>query len=228
MPASVLWEKGISPQLNVRQLGVDVQKIVGTIWDGQVLVSYHGLSAIVDWDIKLAHLLSFRVPVDLRLNSQAGEAEARLNLSLKSLELKVNTAQFDLKSLTPMFRAQRVTLDGELFIKNILLRVENERLIAASGMASWSGGDIAYPAGREVHERTLPMFRANIETKTNGEIYLGIRDSQATFDVIESSLAEDGTGLLKITRRLLDLSNEPWSLNSREQDVVFKVKKMLY
>ena len=95
-------------------------------------------------------------------------------------------------------------------------------------MASWSGGEIAYPAGREVHQRNLPMFKAIVETKDTGEIFLSIRDSQASFDVIDANLAVDGTGMLRITRRLLDLSEEPWSLNSKEQDVVFKVKKMLY
>jgi hypothetical protein len=71
------------------------------------------------------------------------------------------------------------------------------------------------------------MFRADIKTR-DGVVSLGIRDPQASFDVISASLDQQGVGMMSITRRLLDLSREPWSQNSREQDVVFKVKKELF
>jgi hypothetical protein len=151
-----------------------------------------------------------------------------VDLSFSGVRAEIISAQIDLKPLTPIFKAERVTLDGELLVKNLSVLMENKQIKAAAGIASWSGGEIAYPAGREVHQRVFPAFKAVIETKDVGEIHLSIRDSQATFDVIDADLTVDGTGTLRITRRLLDLSDEPWSLNSKEQDVVFKVKKMLY
>lgn len=227
-PATVLWEKVLSPQLNTKQLGVDVQKIVGTLWNGQALINYKGLSSVVHWELEASGLLSLSLPVNINVKSQAGTLHAVVSLSVSSIQAEIKKAEIDLKPLSPIFKAERVVLDGELMINKFAVQVENKQLKSASGMASWSGGDIAYPAGREVHQRSLPMFRAVIETKNTGDIHLSIRDSQATFDVIDADLAVDGNGTLRITRRLLDLSDEPWSLNSREQDVVFKVKKMLY
>ena len=228
LPANVVWEKGIEPKINARQLGVDVQKVVGTIWHGQALVRYKGLSGIAQWDVQLDKLVSLSLPIELNINSVVGEVDAVVDLSLSKVRAEVSKAQIQLKGLSPLLKAQRVSLDGELFVKNLLVVIENKKITNASGLASWSGGDIAYPAGRAVHERSLPMFKATLETRDSGDVYVGIKDPQATFDVINADLKTDGTAMLRITRRLLDLSSEPWSQNSDEQDVVFKVKKVLY
>lgn len=228
LPANIVWDKFLSSQLNAKQFGVDVQKIIGTIWNGQVLLSYKGLSGIAHWEVDPSGIWMLSLPMSISVDSQVGEIDAELKLSIDSVKAEIKKAQIDLKPLTPMFKTERVTLDGELFVKDMSVLLENKLIKSATGMASWSGGEIAYPAGREVHQRNLPMFKAIVETKDTGEIFLSIRDSQASFDVIDANLAVDGTGMLRITRRLLDLSEEPWSLNSKEQDVVFKVKKMLY
>ncbi len=228
LPASVVWEKGLAPQINTKQLGVDVQRVVGTIWDGQALVRYKGLSGIIRWNVALEGIFGFSLPIELNLDSEFGHIDADIALSLSTIRAKIRQAQIELQPLTPIFRAQRLSLDGELFVKDLVMLVENKQLVEASGMASWSGGDIAYPAGRAVHQRSLPMFKAVLETAGSGDIYLGVRDPQAAFDVINADLKTDGTAMLRITRRLLDLSSEPWSQNSTEQDVVFKVKKTLY
>lgn len=227
-PAAILWEKILSPQLNTKQIGINVQKVAGTLWDGQALVSYKGLSGILSWDIDSVKMLGLSLPININVKSRAGDINAIVDFSMAEIKAEIIKAQVNLKPLSPLFKAHRVTLDGELFINKLAVLIENEQLKVASGMASWSGGNIAYPAGREIHERNLPMFKAVIETKSAGNIHLSVRDSQAVFDVVSAELAEDGTGMLSITRRLLDLSDEPWSQNSREQDVVFKVKKMLY
>ncbi len=228
MPANILWEKILSPQLNVRQVGVDVQKVIGTIWNGQALIAYKDLSGIVTWKVEASELLMLSLPLKLKLDSQIGSLEGRVDISFESIDADLKKGQISLGPLSPFFRAERITLDGELFLNNLKVSVQNKQIKSASGLASWSGGEIAYPAGREVHQRNLPSFKAVLDTKSDGVVHLSIRDSQATFDVIDADLAEDGTAMLRITRRLLDLSEEPWSLNSKEQDIVFKVKKMLY
>jgi hypothetical protein len=228
LPANIVWDKFLSSQLNTKQLGIDVQKVVGTIWNGQALISYKRLSGIIHWQVDLSEIWMLSLPMAISVNSQVGELDAAIKLSPSSVQAEIKKAQVDLKPLSPVFKSERVTLDGELFVKNMSVMIENKQVKSASGMASWSGGEISYPAGREVHQRNLPMFNAVVETKDTGEIFLSIKDSQASFDVIDANLSVDGTAMLRITRRLLDLSDEPWSMNSKEQDVVFKVKKMLY
>ena len=227
-PATILWEKVISTEINTKQLGVDVQKVVGTLWNGQALVVYKGLSGIVRWDVDATHLLGLSLPISINVDSQVGFINAVVDFSVSNIQAEIKKAQIELAPLTPLFKAERVTLGGELFVNKLAVHIENNQVKSATGMASWSGGDIAYPAGSAVHQRNLPMFKAVFSTKSTGNINLSIRDSQAVFDVIDADLTEDGNATLRITRRLLDLSDEPWSQNSREQDVVFKVKKMLY
>lgn len=226
-PVNVLWERVLAPELNLKARGLDVRKVQGTIWQGKALISYQGLASIVAWDLDLAGLLRLKLPVHLKMNAHMGELQGLLELGISESFVLVRSAQLQLAPLNPILKAQRVTLAGELQIKDLLVQVEGDRITGAKGMASWSGGDIAYPAGREIHRRPMPAFKAILDTK-NGLTSLGIRDSEATFDVISATLDQNGVAWLNVTRRLLDISNEPWSLNSREQDVVFKVKKELY
>ncbi len=226
-PANVLWEKLVQPQVNLEQLGLRVDKIQGTVWQGQALIHYRSIASIVDWDVDLSGLLALRVPAIVKVNSQVGSLNAKLRLGTSQSVLLIDQAEVKLAGLNALLRQQRVTLDGLLFIKNLQVELREWRPVSAFGMASWSGGNIAYPAGREVHERNLPMFKADLDTQ-DGAIRLAIRDANASFDVISATLDANGQGMMSITRRLLDLSNEPWSLNSREQDVVFKVKKDLF
>ena len=226
-PANILWQQVLAPKINLSAMGVRVEKVQGTIWEGQALVNYGSIASILSWDVQTSGLLGLSLPVQLNLVSQAGELKSVVTLRPSTVKITVPKADVQLTALNPVLKAQRLTLDGELLIKDLSVYLEGGRPVNASGLASWSGGDIAYPAGREVHQRNLPVFRADIDTR-DGVIRLAIRDTQASFDVISGSLDQQGVGMMSITRRLLDLSREPWSQNSREQDVVFKVKKELF
>lgn len=226
-PANVLWQHVLAPEINLAATGVRVDKVQGTIWEGQALVNYQSVASILSWEVQPGGLLGLSLPVKLKFNSQAGVINSELIIRPATMGIMVTKAELQLSALNPALKQQRLTLDGELLIKDLNVNLEDGRPVSASGLASWSGGDIAYPAGREVHQRNLPMFRADIDTR-DGVIRLAIRDSQASFDVISGSLDQQGVGMMSITRRLLDLSREPWSQNSREQDVVFKVKKELF
>ena len=227
-PADVIWHKGIAPQLEGKNLPVKVLSLNGTIWDGKALVRYQNIESIVDWDIFLFGLLSLELPVELNINSQVGVVSLRADIGLGSTYVELVSADIDLVYLTPFFKRQRVKLSGQFVAKGIQVEVVDNQIKSASGMLSWSGGDIAYPAGRQLHERTLPMFKGRLETKTNGDIFIGVRDVGASFDLIEGLLGPEGAGMLTVKRRLLDLSDEAWPKNSNETDTVFKVKKNIY
>lgn len=228
VPADIVWHKGIAPQLQGTNIPVKVLSLNGTIWDGQALVRYQDIESIVDWEISVLGALSLELPVDLNINSQAGLVDLKASIGLGSIYVELLTADIDLAQLTPLFRRQRVKLDGQLVAKDVRFEVVDNQFKSASGMLSWSGGDIAYPAGRQLHERTLPMFKGRLETKTNGDIILGVRDIDASFDLIEGLLDSEGSAMLTVKRRLLDLADEAWPQNSKEKDTVFKVKKNIY
>jgi len=228
LPINFIWQKAIAPQLKGQSIPVKVLALEGTIWDGQALVRYQQIESIIDWDTALSGLFTLSLPLNVSVNSQAGIMKLNADIGLSSTHVELVSADIDLEPLTPLFRRQRVKLSGQFVARGIQLEIVGKQITQANGLLSWSGGDIAYPAGRSVHERTLPMFKAKLETKSNGDIYIGMRDTDASFDLIEGSLDLKGSAMLKVKRRLLDLSDEPWPQNSREQDVVFKVKKNIY
>jgi hypothetical protein len=228
LPAEIVWHKGVVPQLKGNNIPVEVLSLNGTIWDGQALVRYQDIESIVNWDVSILGVLSLELPVALKINSQVGLVDIRASIGLNSIYVELLSADIELAKLTPLFKRQRVKLDGQLVAKDIQFEVVDNQFKSASGLLSWSGGNITYPAGRQLHERTLPMFKGRLVTKTNGDIFLGVRDVGASFDLIEGLLDIEGSALLTVKRRLLDLSDEAWPQNSREKDTVFKVKKNIY
>jgi len=228
LPANFVWQSILSPQVNTRGMGLDVISVDGTVWQGRALISYKSLSSVVNWNISVIDALSLSLPIEINVDSQVGKAQLFASIGLSQSSLEIVKADVDVSKLSPVFQRQRVVLDGDLLVKNLLVNINERKISSASGLASWSGGDIAYPVGRQLHERNLPSFRAELSSSAEGDVQLGIRDADAKFNVIDLKLDEKGEVMLKVTRRLLDISNEAWPKNSREQDVVFKIKKMIY
>ena len=228
LPAEFVWQKGIAPQLKGQNIPIKVLSLNGTLWEGQALVRYQHIESVVDWKISVFGLVSLKLPVDLNIKSQAGTIKMAANVGLGASDIDVISADIDLAYLTPFFKRQRVTLGGQVIAKSVQVVVVDNHVKSASGLVSWSGGDIAYPAGRQLHERTLPVFKGRLETKSDGNIVLGVRDAGASFDLIEGLLDTEGSAMLTVKRRLLDLADEEWPQNSNEKDTVFKVKKNIY
>jgi general secretion pathway protein N len=231
-PARVIWDQTLAPNASVqsalRSIGLKVEGLEGTIWDGRVLLQYQGISSILDWRMSFAEIYRLNLPVDIAVDSQAGRLSALLNAGVSGLDLHVSKANVDLSVLTPALRRQRVTLDGELLVKDLRVVLSEEKVQHGSGLMSWTGGNIAYPAQRAIHERSLPAFKVTVETRDDGIIHAGVRDSGGVFDVLEASLSPEGEAFAQVKRRLLDLADEHWPKNSSEKDTVFKVKKMIY
>lgn len=227
LPANVLWQKVLSNNVPLKKLGIMVKAVDGSVWDGRVHLGYRGAEGILDWDVDTLGLMKLELPVLLNLNSTVGQVSGNLVLSPDSSNLTIPKAEIDLDRLNPFFRRERVSLSGSALINQLVLHLDGNRLSYAEGRGSWTGGDIAYPVGRDLHERNLPPFFARVETGDNGEIRLGIKDTDADFDVIDATLDMQGEAFLQVRRRLLDLADEP-ARHANETDVIFKVKKPLY
>ncbi len=227
VPAAFVW-KQVAPNVNLRPVGVQVQSLRGNLWQGQVLARVQGVPVLLSWHVDAGGLMTASLPVDLLIESGMGEVDAHLHAGFGGIELTVPRADVTLAGLNPALRRERLVLDGQLQIQNLFVRWQDGRPVSAEGAMAWSGGDIAYPAGRNTHQRNLPAFSGRLSTNEQGAINLDIRDRDAQFAVIEAQLTEQGVGLLEVKRRLLDLADEPWSVRSKESDVVFKVKKPLF
>lgn len=228
LPANFVWQRFVEPQLPLQKTGISVLAVDGSIWDGRAQIRYQQLDMIADWNVSLPDIATLSVPMELTLESHAGIARFSVLFGVSESRIELSSADIDLAYLTPVLKRQRVELSGNLMAKELAFNVVDQRIVSAEGLFSWSGGEISYPAGAQIHQRDMPSFRGQVELLDDGVIYMGIRDNQASFDLIEGSLQTDGTALMKIKRRLLDLADERWPRNSQEQDVVFKVKKMIY
>ncbi|KZY60122.1 hypothetical protein A3742_05855 [Oleiphilus sp. HI0071] len=227
LPASLAWKYAIAPVTKVQSLGVITKAFDGTIWDGRAHVAFRHLEGVFAWELKLSDMWSGSLPVNVQLESTAGALDAVLGVGFSAQRIEVESMRLELSKLNPFLRTKRVKLDGELFAKGLALDLESQTVERLVGRFSWDGGAISYPAGREIHDRIMPAFSGAIRTESDGTIYLGIRDQDASFDTMRGSWQVGGDALWEVTRRVLDIAQEPWSANSSETDVVFKIKKPL-
>jgi hypothetical protein len=225
LPASVAWKYVIAPATKAQSSGVIAKSFDGTLWNGRAYVGFRHLEGVLSWDIGLASVFAGSLPVSIEVDSTAGSIEAVLDVGPTKQQLRVDDLRLQLAKLNPFLRAQRLTIDGELLAKGLSVEVGSRTLEHISGRFSWDGGAVSYPAGREMHDRILPAFSGALSTGADGAIVLGIRDQNASFDTMRGTWSADGDALWEVTRRVLDVAKEPWSANSSETDVVFKVKK---
>lgn len=228
MPAAVLWKQVLEPNLPLRANQLQVKSLSGSVWDGRALVMVQRVPAVIDWQLEAVDLLGLSIPLAVKINTDFAELEARASVGPTTVNLTIDRADIALAGLNKQLVRQRVKLDGDLFAKGIELELIDQKLSQVSGRFSWSGGTIAYPVGRQQHERVMPSFVGSLQTNAEGVMSLQIRDEEGSVDSIVGELLPDGLAQLQVRRRLLDLADEPWSANSTEQDTVFKVKKNLY
>lgn len=225
LPASIAWKHVIAPAIKAQSTGVIAKSFDGTLWDGRAHIAFRHLEGVLSWDVALASVFTGVLPVSLSVNSTAGKLTSVLEVGLTKQQLRIDDLSLQLGKLNPFLRAQRLTVDGELVAKGLSVEVKSSTVDRISGRFSWDGGAVSYPAGREMHDRVLPAFSGALVTQADGAIVLGIRDQDASFDTMRGTWSADGDALWEVTRRVLDVANEPWSANSSETDVVFKVKK---
>ena len=225
LPVSLVWAK-VSPQLPLKQLQINVKAVSGSVWKGSALIASRGIEGVLSWDIAVLGSLTGKLPVKLSLKSNIGSFQTKARFSLNGAELTDTKGNINLSGLNPILKRNRLTLAGEVSIESLTLAFYDGVITTANGRFSWSGGEVKYPAGRDIHGGQFPPVVGLINQK-NGITRLSIRDNQSSVGLLEGELDASGMGTIRVKRRLLDLANEPWPKNSSESDVVFKAKRKI-
>lgn len=228
LPASFAWQT-LQPlvEKDSKLLGVSVNDVAGTIWHGQALIQYQNSIGLINWRVRFSQLLKGQTGLDLSLDSDVGRLSGTLWGGLTEQSVIIDSANVDLKRLNSFLVRQKVVLDGELLVKNVLLVRRDKKIADSIGVLSWTGGNISYPAGRDIHVRDIPPFRGEISWQ-EPVVHLGIRDDNADFDVISVTL--DQAGWLKVStkKRLLDIAQEPWPSSTKEDQPVFSLRQKIF
>jgi general secretion pathway protein N len=222
-PVSLVWAN-VSDQLPLKQLQINVKAVSGSIWKGEAFIASRGIEGVLAWDVFVPGFFTGKLPVKLRIKSNIGSFQTMARFALNGAELMDTRGNINLPGLNPLLKRDRLTLAGDIKVENLTLAFYDGVISTANGRFTWSGGDVKYPAGREVHGGQFPPVVAVISQKAD-VTRLSVRDNQSTVDLLEGELDAFGMGTLKVKRRLLDLANEPWPKNSSESDVVFKVRR---
>ena len=224
-PVSLIWTS-VSDQLPLKQLQINVKAVSGSIWEGDALVASRGIEGVLTWDVSVSGLFTGKLPVNFAIKSNVGSLQTGAKFALNGVELTDTRGNIHLPGLNPLLKRNRLTLAGDVKIEHLTLALYDGVLTTANGRFTWSGGEVKYPAGRDIHGGQFPSMVGLINQKSN-VTRLTIRDDKSSVDLLDGELDAFGVGTLKVKRRLLDLANEPWPKNSSESDVVFKVKRKI-
>ncbi len=224
-PVSLVWAN-VSDQLPLKQLKIDVKAVSGSLWKGDALVASRGIEGVLTWDVSVSGLFMGKIPVNLAIKSNVGSLNTSAKFALDGVELTDTRGNIHLSGLNPLLKGNRLTLAGDVKIEHLTIALYDGVLTTADGRFTWSGGEVKYPAGRDIHGGQFPSMVGLISQKAN-VTRLSIKDDQSSVNLLDGELDAFGIGTLKVKRRLLDLANEPWPKNSSESDVVFKVKRKI-
>jgi hypothetical protein len=226
MPAAFVVSRipGLEPSLATA--GLKLAAVEGTIWQGRAQVQYQNLDGIVVWHLDAWGLPRMQLPLEMHLETTAGDADLSVLLSRTEQNVRIPRADIDLAKLSPLFSKQRVKLDGRLMVLDLELMLIDQVVDYVAGQLSWSGGTIGYPVGRNVRERKLPEFKGLLSMKED-VAHFGLREVGGSFDVIEATLNKDGEAMARVKGHLFSLVEENLPGDYQPQDDVFKVKKKI-
>ncbi len=225
LPVSVVWSQ-FSHVLPLAQTPLKVKGVSGTVWNGDALGSVNGVVGVLGWNTSISGVLLGQLPIDLIFKSSVGSLQTKALLSLNGIELMDTSGDIQLLALTPLLKGTRVSLSGAVTIEHMNIGYHEGVISPADALISWSGGEVKYPAGREIHGGVFPPFVGSISQKNDLTVF-SIREKDSIIDVVDGELDATGVAMVRVKRRLLDLANEPWPKNSSESDVVFKIKRKI-
>jgi hypothetical protein len=225
LPAEKAWRIA-SLFIQVNRLPVRPVGFKGTIWSGSALIRYQSISGVLSWNISFDQWTQRRVALGLHWYNGTDNVKARLAVSPSRLYLNVMPSYVGLKPLTPLFRRQRIWLDGILKVRNLEIVTDGQKIYRAEGNLTWTGGDIRYPEGYLVKSQHFPAFGAVVYQK-NQNTYVDIKDANSSINAISAEVNPEGWATVTVKRRLLDVAHEQWPNNVKATATVFKIKQKI-
>lgn len=189
--------------------GITVQSANGSVWSGQGRLSHRQLGSLnVTWHTQPFSLLLLKLPITLTVSNPTLSLTGQVTPSLAGISVQGLSGYVDDAAATPWLQPNRIALNGRLQLDEVAVSSSWQfELGDANGQATWSGGAISLPVGRQVQSFEVPMMLGEL-TSNEKEWFFAI-DSSDGQRFIDATLSRDGLASLSVKRVLAEAMSLP-------------------
>ena len=205
--------------------GASLTATAGTIWSGSGALRLKRLGlGRLHWSFDPVTLTQLAPGYTWLLTGDGLDLRGHLALPTDAIELSASGAVATAAVNTGL-AAYDIRLDGVLDIGSLDAAVTTGGLKRLDGSARWSGGAVSYALGGQSHTALLPPMR--LEAQSAPVKARGFAEAGNTL-LIEAEIMESGYVKIGITRRLLQLLNQPWAGTGADDEIVVSVEEAVF
>lgn len=231
-PVHFLW-KYVQPTFNQSGLPINIQKPIGSLWQGRAQLNYVGADSMAfEWQLQPLSLLAGQVNLSFNLTNEKLRLNGRLNASgvysgnITSLTTNSVNGYMDAELLSPYLAKERASLTGdfELSDLNLSIDLDQKQIYSLEGRLVYSGGKAQVPVQRRTEELIIPMLIANLEMQED-QVVVPVMTIEGE-PLGQAYLQPDGWGGLRVLRRSFDIVEREWPDKKADADsIVFEVSQ---
>jgi hypothetical protein len=223
-PASPVWSL-VSQDVSIRVPDLKVFRVGGTIWNGQGEVQYRRFPpSIIDWQLSPGKLLSQTAELHASAVGDGHDLKAQGSYKDGHIELEALSGTIDSDYINEVSEEFGLTFSGELYIRDLTLSSDGQKLNAASGTADWSGGRILLNTSAYPQVLSLPPLKAELHLKDSRLILDVTHDERI---LIQIALNQEGWAEISIKGRLFELANFPWPLGADPDETALLLEEKI-
>lgn len=206
-PANLAWRA--VPAAAKANLGVNVQQVGGTLWNGFIEVNnprppLNG-PMVVEWDLHPLALLGLNLASTLKVKANGLDLGGRLHVGLGGYGVEGLTGEISATLLNRALAQQGVTASGELLVQGLELVVSGNQVGSAAGQLNWGGGPVTYRQGSIRENLNFPAIRGQLK-EDQGGVVLNVVETQQGQALADLSITADTIGGVKVYQRVLRLA----------------------
>ena len=205
--------------------GASLTATAGTLWSGSGALRLQGLGlGRLHWSFEPVTLMQLAPGCTWRLAGDSLDLHGRMAFQGGAIELSAR-GTVAAAAVNPGLAAYDIRLDGGFDIERLDATVTAEGLERLDGGGRWSGGAVSYALGGQSHTALLPPMRA--EAQSAPVRAKAFAEAGSTL-LMEAEIMDGGYVKIGITRRLLQLLNQPWAGGGAEDEIVVSVEEAIF
>ncbi|WP_428241994.1 type II secretion system protein N [Gynuella sp.] len=221
-PVIFIWEQ-VSPHLQVRN--IKISNLNGTLWQGSGNISFNREMATVKWHINPASLLMASVAGDITITNPVADVSGHFSAEFSGFKVRDLHGYLEDKLVNPYLSGYKLSVSGRLWVETVSFQGTYTGVVSdIDAKANWTGGDVRYPVGRDMHTRDIPAMDI-IATPVADKTTFSIRDKEAK-PIVSGELQADGWMIVNIHKHIVEVAKEAWPTGN--QDVIFSSKQKVF
>lgn len=216
---------GLFALLIERVGGASLAAAAGTVWSGRGALRFRDNAlGQLQWSFEPASLAQLAPGYAWQLTGNGLDLHGGLAFRTDGVRLSAQGA-VAAEAVNAELATYGIRLDGRLDIESLDATLTGAGLARLEGGGRWSGGAVSYPLGGRSHTALLPPMRA--EAQSAPITAKAFAEESGTL-LMQAEIIADGYAKIGVTRRLLQLLNQPWAGRGADDEIVISLEEAVF